>query len=436
MARYSRTQELKVVFNGRHVGDLQRSSNGAITFTYALSWLLMNEKSMPISLSMPLREEKYSGVEVSYFFENLLPDDDAIKRVVAQTNGADGIDAFSLLSKIGRDCVGALQFVFDLEEAIPTADPQFQPLNRVEVLEIINNLAVAPLGMNREKDRGFRVSIAGVQQKTALYWNGGWCLPIGNTPTTHIIKPAIGLLPNGLDLSQSVENEHFCLSLFRHFGMPVADNEIVELGDVKVLAVKRFDRIRSKDGRLLRVPQEDFCQALSYPSTRKYNADNGPGIKECMDLLVGSDLAESDRYLFMKAQILFWLIGATDGHAKNFSLFLNAKGRYRMTPLYDIISLQPNYDARQLSKKGYKLAMCMGKSRKYKIDEIMLRHIMQSAAMTSLSQEVVTEMIESIAKQADSAIEATLNERSQNFNYSLVESISNGLKQRLKRIMS
>jgi serine/threonine-protein kinase HipA len=132
---------------------------------------------------------------------------------------------------------------------------------------------------------------------------------------------------------------------FWPFGLPTARTEIREFSGRRALVVERFDRLHTRDGRLLRLPQEDCCQALSVPPPRKYEPDGGPGMR-ILDLLKASDEPEADQTLFLKAQIVFWLLGATDGHAKNFSIFLLPGGRFRLTPLYDVMSAQPNVDAR------------------------------------------------------------------------------------------
>ena len=111
------------------------------------------------------------------------------------------------------------------------------------------------------------------------------------------------------------------------YSQPVAHTEIAHFGAIKALVVERFDRIWAKDGRLVRLPQEDCCQALSIPPALKYQSDGGPGIVEISQLLRRSDEPMQDQKAFFKANILFWLMGATDGHAKNFSIALTVGGR-------------------------------------------------------------------------------------------------------------
>lgn len=296
------------------------------------------EHALPVSLSLPLREDAYRGDAVVAVFENLLPDSDALRRRVAERVGAAGTDAYGLLAAIGRDCVGALQFIgIDDAYETDTATIKGEIITDTAIEKLLRDLSRAPLGLSR--DEAFRISVAGAQEKTALLLHKGrWWKPTSTTPTTHIFKKQIGRLPNGLDLSSSVENEFYCLKLAEAFGLPVNKAEMHTFGDTRALVIERFDRRWTKDKRLLRLPQEDCCQALSVPPTRKYQSEGGPGLVRILDLLKGSDQPTADRITIVKAQMFFWLIGATDGHAKNFSIFLGPGGRYRLTPLYDVLT--------------------------------------------------------------------------------------------------
>lgn len=253
MARRRSFAPLTVFLNSRLVGTLNRASSGAIAFQYAQSWLDW-DKCFPISLSLPLREDRYIGAPVINVFDNLLPDSETIRRRVAERVGAGGIDAYSLLATIGRDCVGALQFLPDGVDPGRAGAVDGMPVTDDDIAAILTNLATAPLGI--AGDEGFRISIAGAQEKTALLRvDGAWLKPRATTATTHILKPQIGQLPNGIDLSNSVENEYFCLKLLAAFGVPTAKAEIADFGDRRCLAIERFDRRWTRDGRLLRLPQ-------------------------------------------------------------------------------------------------------------------------------------------------------------------------------------
>ena len=430
MARRRQHEPLLVHLNNRLVGHLAKEPSGAISFRYDGSWLGWDQ-TFPVSLSLPLREDPYRGEPVAAVFENLLPDSEPLRRRVAEKVGARGTDAYSLLAAIGRDCVGALQFVADgTGDRIGSTAIEGETVDDAAIEKVLRNLAQSPLGLNRDED--FRISVAGAQEKTALLrYEGKWIKPRGTTPTTHLFKTQIGQLPNGIDLSNSVENEYYCLKLLAAFGLPVNDARIHTFGETTVLVIERFDRRWTRDGRLLRVPQEDCCQALSVPPSRKYQSDQGPGLVDILNLLKGSDTPAEDQKLVLKAQILFWLIGATDGHAKNFSIFLGPGGSYSLTPFYDVLSAQPSLDAGQIERKQMKLAMSVGNNNHYRIDQVHARHFVQTAERAGLPKAIVREAIEEVRAQTDDAIaqmEAALPPGCPEYIH---ESVSAGMRSRL-----
>ncbi|MFY0312094.1 type II toxin-antitoxin system HipA family toxin [Leisingera sp. D0M16] len=434
MGRKRTYAPLDVYMNRRKVGQFFREPDGAFAFAYAPEWLAW-ENTLPVSRSLPLRPDRYAGPPVIAVFDNLLPDDDAIRRRVAERVGADGLDAYSLLARIGRDCVGALQFLPEGELPQDSDTLTGEPLSDGEIAALLKDLGRTPLGIRRERD--FRISVAGAQEKTALLFHGGqWIEPAGTTPTTHILKPAIGTLPNGMDLTDSIENEHFCLRLMAGFGLPAARTEIAEFAGTKALVIERFDRLRARDGRLLRLPQEDCCQALSVPPTRKYQNEGGPGIVEICGLLQGSDEPLRDRANFFKAAVLFWLIGATDGHAKNFSIALMPGGRFSMTPLYDVLTVQPSLDAGQLQIKDMKLAMRAGKNRHYRVSDIAGRHFAETGLAAGFSREQIGQIFHEIGAQGDAAFAAALAEMPAEFPEALAASVKRGFDQRLPRLLA
>jgi serine/threonine-protein kinase HipA len=403
MARRRTYEPLRVYLNNRLVGVLNKETSGAVEFQYDESWLNW-EHALPISLSLPMRETAFRGEPVIAVFENLLPDSDALRHRVAEKVGARGTDAYSMLAAIGHDCVGALQFITGDDESIDaTGTITGEAVDDAAIEKLLRGLSQAPLGLSRDDE--FRISIAGAQEKTALLWhNGRWHKPHGTTATTHLFKTEIGTLPNGIDLSNSVENEFYCLKFIKAFGLQVNEAEIKTFGETKALVIERFDRRWTSDGRLLRLPQEDFCQALSMPPTLKYQSDGGPGMVAILDLLKGSDTPAEDQSAFVKAQILFWLLGATDGHAKNFSIFIGRGGTYRLTPLYDVLTAQPSLDLHQIQRKQMKLAMSVGDNRHYRFDQIHARHFIQTGAKAGLPKSLVLDAIEEIAASADSAM--------------------------------
>ena len=332
-----------------------------------------------------------------------------------------------------RDCVGAMQLLPEGEEPGPAGLVNGYVLSDDEIAKRLANLGNNPLGVGM--DEGFRISLAGAQEKTALlYWKSEWRIPHGTTATTHILKPQIGRLANGVDLSLSVENEHLCMRLISMLGMPVANIRMETFGEKKTLVVERFDRLWTKDGRLLRLPQEDCCQALSVPSAKKYEGDDGPGLPDLLDLFMSSDKPEYDRKMIMKAAVVFWLLAATDGHAKNFSLFLHPRGGFSLTPFYDVMSLQPNFDANQLRQREMKMAMAIGEKHHYHVNEIMPRHFLQTAAASGMGQSVVREIFEELLERGEAAISNVGDDLPPNFPEPLLQSITEGFRGRLRRL--
>lgn len=431
---------LAVYMNGERVGTLFKTPSGAHQFQYAASWVKM-PGSCPISLSMPLRQPCYQGDEVHHFFDNLLPDTPEVRSRVVRRYHADSNEPFDLLRCIGQDCVGGLQLVAEGAPAPDCRHIAYKYLSDTELERILTGYESGlPLGMIREAE-GFRISIPGAQEKTALlYIDGRWCLPIAATPTTHIIKLPIGKIEGhsySIDLSQSVENEYLCTLIAKECELPVPHCFIMQVNKIKALAVERFDRRYAMDrSSIIRVPQEDFCQVLNVPSERKYESHGGPGIADIMAKLQGSDTPERDRYLFMKSQVLFWLLAATDGHAKNFSVFIEPEGGVRLSPFYDILSMYPAFGGRGLHPRNAKLAMGLTatKGKKRSIEQIFPRHFYQTAKAVGFEQAQMTQIMREFAEYTDSVIERVSNQLPTSFPAHVAKTILNGFKARAMRL--
>lgn len=433
MARRSRTHRLVVYLNARRVGVLERASSGAIAFSYDQDWLAWKD-AMPVSISLPMTGEAFRGAPVVNVFENLLPDAEQVRKNVAERLGAEGVDAFSLLAVAGRDCVGALQFLVEDEEPGPSGAVEGVPLGDAEIADLIRKLRVNPLGLDPD-DEDFRISIAGAQDKTALLkLDGAWQRPVGTTATTHIIKPAIGVIHNEIDLTDSVQNEFICLKLCAALGLDVAAADVEQFEDQLALSVKRFDRLWTRNERLLRLPQEDFCQAMSIPSSQKYQRDGGPGARDILERLKESDRSTEDRHAFLKAQIIFWLMGATDGHAKNFSIAHQPGSAFVMTPLYDIISAQPIVDAGRIKQNRYKVAMSLGDNNHYRMEEIQKRHFGQTADAAGMPKGTIDDVIAELEAVLPKALEHVESFADNTIPSSLIESITNGVRGRYETL--
>jgi serine/threonine-protein kinase HipA len=377
--RRVRVRELAVWANGVPVGAWRWPSRGSTEFQYDVTWLAAPE-ARPLSLSLPLTIDRapFRGGVVEAYFDNLLPDSESIRRRLQARFQAESRGAFDLLHAIGRDCVGAVQILPAGETPADTRKIEATALSETAIAAELAGVT-SPASPALE-DSEFRISIAGAQEKTAfLKHNGRWCRPRGSTPTTHIFKLPLGLVGNRqADMRTSVENEWLCARIARAFGLPAASCEIGTFASQKALIVERFDRQQHSSGRYwLRLMQEDFCQATGTPHTRKYQADGGPGVVEMARILRGSVEAQQDLATLFRAQLVFFLLAATDGHAKNFSIRILAGGRFQLTPLYDVLSAWPviGTKANEIPLQKVKLAMAVpGERPHYLLKNIQRRH--------------------------------------------------------------
>ena len=393
--------------NGFRVGTWSLSAQGD-EFVYERSWL-DDPASRPLSLSMPIRpaNEPYRGPIVRAWFDNLLPDSKPIRERLARRFGVRSSSAFHLLAEAGRDCAGAVQIVPESEEPGDVRRITGRPLDDAGTAAALRDSLTPRAALGRPDEAGeLRLSIAGAQEKTALLKHEGqWWIPTGPTPTTHILKLPLGLAGNLLyDLEHSVHNEWLCARILAAFGLPVARCEIATFGDFTVLIVERFDR-RLIDANEIgqawwqRRPQEDFCQATGTPPELKYEADGGPGMGAILGILAGATDAVADRRRFLKAQILFWLLQAPDGHAKNFSINIAQGGQFSLTPLYDALSAAPFVGSgpRKMNERDLKLAMAVrSKNAHWKMSEIQRRHwnaVSQRAGLGNLAEEIIEETL-------------------------------------------
>lgn len=374
---------LAVWANGERVGTWA-VVKGEHRLQYDPGWLT-SPAGRRLSLSLPFTPGNvpHRGDVVRNYFDNLLPDSDAIRRRMADRFASGSTDTFDLLAALGRDCVGAVQ-ILPLDQP-PEGFDQIEcfPLDARGVEQAIDAAVSGARALGQQGEDDFRISIAGTQEKTALLRHAGrWCRPLGATPTSHIFKLPLGLVGNmRADMHDSVENEWLCARLMALLDFDVAACELARFGARKVLVVQRFDRLlQTPPGRppwLARLPQEDFCQALGLPATRKYQSDGGPGIRDILRVLDASARPAADKLAFVLAQLAFWLLAATDGHAKNFSLFHERGGGYRLTPLYDVLSAWPivGDGPNQVSPRRARLSMALhGKNTHYHLHEIRTRH--------------------------------------------------------------
>ncbi|SLM18454.1 regulator with hipB [uncultured spirochete] len=439
MGRKSKTKGLVVWMNGERVGVWSILPSNIHEFRYDGSWLEFPDVR-PISLSMPIvtKDYIYKGQVVEAFFENLLPDSVDIRRRLQRRFSVETDSAFDLLAQIGRDCVGAIQLLPEGESPQDVRTISAEPLDEAGVARILRQV-VASSGFGQAGDDDFRISIAGVQEKTALLWNEGqWCKPMRSTPSSHIFKLPLGFVGvMQADMSDSVENEWLCAKIVEAFSLPVAHCDIADFEDQHVLIVERFDRRLSADRRWwIRLPQEDMCQATGTPPGAKYENEGGPGMVRIMDLLIGSRNALVDRRNFLKAQVLYWLLAAPDGHAKNFSIFLEPQGRFSLTPLYDVLSSYPilGHGNNKLAPQKLTMAMSVfGKDTHKKWAHITASH-WRTTASKCRAQGEIEGILHEVIEETPKAIEAVSSALPDGFPSTVSEPILEGIQVAVERL--
>lgn len=328
---------LLVVLDDVVAGTLTRLRGGRHRFDYHDDYR-ERPNATPLSVSMPTQVRSHPDHVITPWLWGLLPDNEAVLARWAREFHASASSPSSMLATpIGHDCAGAVRFAAPEE-----VDQLLKRTGRVTWLtddDVAERLRELKQDSTAWLGRTFtgQFSLAGAQAKTALlYQNGRWGVPSGPSATSHILKPAVA----GLDDHDL--NEHLCLDAARRAGLLVVRTHVARFGDETAIVVQRYDR-RSVRGRVLRIHQEDLCQALGFPPSRKYQNEGGPGPEDVVRLfrqVMPPSVADEATWRFVDALAWNWLIAGTDAHAKNYSLLL-AGDQIRLAPLYDIASALP-----------------------------------------------------------------------------------------------
>ncbi|MFB9127410.1 type II toxin-antitoxin system HipA family toxin [Paraburkholderia dipogonis] len=440
MGRRAHDKSLNLWINGLPVGTWETTRDGE-KLTYFEDWIA-DEQGRPLSLSLPFTpgNQPFRGKVVSDYFDNLLPDSRAIRERIARRYKTGGTSPFELLARLGRDCVGAIQLLPPDETPVDLEQIRGRPLNEAEIARLLRETTAPPVLGQHEPIDDLRLSIAGAQEKTALLWHDDrWAIPEGSTPTTHILKLPLGLVGNmRADMRTSVENEWLCSKIIAAYGLPIANCDIASFEDQKVLVVERFDRRHASDGSwILRLPQEDMCQATGTSAADKYESDGGPGIQKVMEVLAGSERSAIDQRHFFMTQIVFWMLAATDGHAKNFSIAHLKSNRYEATPIYDVISTHPiiGNGPNLLSACRVKLAMAVrGNNAHYLINEIRRRHWVAQGQRVTLAPADVEQMITTLTNMTEDVVAEVEAQLPAAFPNDVSDRIFEGLRQQSSKL--
>lgn len=404
---------LDVYLHDELVGHLIQDDGGQTVFEYAESWL-KRPGATPLSVSLPLRKERFTRRECRGFFAGILPEESK-REMIARNLGISARNDYAMLEQIGGECAGAVTFV-PAGEPLPERNYHYRTLSPEELAAIFKELPKRPLLAGEE---GVRLSLAGAQDKIALRIEGNEIsLPLGGAPSTHILKPNIERFAG------VVFNEALTMQLAAAVGLPTAGVEIRTVGGIDYLLVERYDRTHLQSGAttvLERLHQEDFCQALNIVPEMKYQKEGGPSLRNCFALLREvSNAPVIDLARLLDAVICNYLVGNNDAHGKNFSLLYHGVGtanqEIRLAPLYDVISTM-YYP--ELSKD---MAMKIGSE--YRSDKVTPRDfekLSEEAALAKpmvwrrvpeLADEVIMAMAKvTIANPAAEAVAALIRER-------------------------
>lgn len=343
-----------------------------------------------LSLSLPVSAETFGSAAVRPFLAGLLPEAEPLGAIAVQL-GLRADDVFGMLAALGRECAGALVIQAEGDpQTQPETTTTAEPIDDDQLGDLLANLRTAPLGASTR----VRLSLGGAQQKLLLTRmpDGRWGRPVDGTPSTHILKPEIRRVP------RSVANEAFCMRFAKHLGVPVAEVETIEVHGRPVLVVERFDRRVDPDGTVERVHQEDFCQALGYPPSRKYQEDGGLGLRDLADTLNGVDPASLSTML---AYLVVHVVVANgDAHAKNYSLLHTRDGALSLAPLYDVMStLRYGVEYLAMYVDGVQ-----------RLDRVTGTRVINEAARWGMSRETARGVVGDLVSRVPQAIELAANE--------------------------
>jgi serine/threonine-protein kinase HipA len=374
------THELEVWLFADRVGTLALAE-GRLNFCYAPDWL-SRPNAVALSCSLPLQAEPFDDQKTRPFFAGLLPEGQ-MRRLIAQQLQVSSQNDFALLDHIGGECAGAVTFLEPGQILRkPDVGSDVQWLSDEEVIAILDELPRRPMLAGKD---GLRLSLAGAQDKLPVVVIGNRIgLPRNGMPSSHILKPAI----HGVE--DSVTNEGFCLALAEAVRLKPARSKIHTVGDRRFLLVERYDRTLDADGRLQRLHQEDFCQALSVVPETKYQNEGGPDLAQCFALVRRVTRPSAPQVLRLLDYMIFnALIGNHDAHAKNFSLLFSGKAPI-LAPFYDTLStaVYPTLTP--------KMAMKIGS--KYKFSEVQARHWDQFAEGAGLAKAQARKRILELAQ--------------------------------------
>lgn len=396
---------VQIEINGKevHVGDINGNDSTDACFTYADSYLSDSE-NRPISISLPLEDRTFDAKRTRNFFEGLLPEG-FTRRCVAEWMHADANDYLSILAGLGNECLGAIKI---LDENAKKIAPEYRMLCDEEVRSLAKEGATESAQLVTKA----HLSLTGASGKVGLYYEEKeqqWYLPIGEAPSTHIVKQS------HVRLKKIVTNEQLCLLTAKNLGIEIPDSFIINTGNSEdedvLFATKRYDRKISPIGKTLgglaapyRLHQEDFAQALGIPASEKYEKNQEGYLKKLFDVLRNySSDPIADQLKLWDICVFNYLVGNTDNHIKNLSLLYGEDLKsIRLAPAYDIISTMIYENSTEL------MALSVGGV--YHINEITRERFEEEADMIGLGKKMAMKRFDKMAAGFENAMKSAKTE--------------------------
>ena len=410
-------EKLNIFFNEALVGGLSLDEKRRFLFSYSKSWLKAPD-AFPLSISLPLQDTVFPNHTVKSFFANLLPES-AARDLIARQLGVSEKNDFVLLKLLGGECAGAITILSESISPESCDQYRYRPLQEDQLANLIENIPKRPLLAGEE---GIRISLAGAQEKLALFHKKSiFYIPLNGAPSNCILKPAMA------HFRSSIENECFCMMLAGSLNLRVPFVKIIKKESRKVLFIQRYDRI-SDDGTVMRLHQEDFCQAMGLSHELKYQADGGPDLKECFDLVRKYSVNPIKDIQRLLQWVFFnYLIGNMDAHAKNLS-FLYHSRQIRLAPFYDLLCTNIYAELSQ------KLAMKIGKENR--LEWMMERHWERFADDVNIDYKVLKKQLMIFCHKMLRQVEKTYRDFSRKYEQNeLVQGIILAVKGRAKRVL-
>lgn len=398
-----RFRVLLLFIAGTLAGHVLQDEDGALSFTYEPSY-----SGPPLSLSMRIAPITYPQRAIRPYLMGLLPDDPAVRADIADRYGCSGENPFALLSYIGLDCPGAIQLVPEdaayIVESRSGSLVELQDSDLEERLRLLRERASSPWGAGRMG----RWSLGGAQSKMALrYQDGRWFDCEGSEPTTHILKPGV------IGYDNQALDEYLCQRIASEMGLPAAQVEYLTFGSERAISIQRYDRVSNEAGTISRIHQEDLCQALGIDPSRKYAEQGGPSSPDALALLstTGADSTRNLR-LFVLYLLFNYLIGATDAHAKNYSVLLGTQGTALLAPIYDVASIAPYQSLAPRQRKPLRAAMSIGGENRFGMlsgKHLELLSSDENLNVAGVTLEWIVASAERMATEMPSALQVVLD---------------------------